>query len=215
MTAVTSPLGPAKRQIVEHLKRTGPAPTQALAATLGVSTTAVRQHLRDLEGQGLVDASTAAPRGRGRPGQIWQLSPLAAELFPDRHDDLTVELIDAVQAALGSEGLDHVIDARADAQLLMLRRFVPEGAPLAERVAALAHQRNAEGYMAESRIQPDGSHQLIEHHCPVEAAARACHGLCRSELELFREALGPDTTVERIEHLLAGGTRCVYRVTQR
>jgi predicted ArsR family transcriptional regulator len=44
-------------------------------------------------------------------------------------------------------------------------------------------------------------------------AANACQGLCRTELELFREALGDDVTVERVQHLLAGDQRCAYRIT--
>jgi predicted ArsR family transcriptional regulator len=56
---------------------------------------------------------------------------------------------------------------------------------------------------------------LVEHHCPICEAAGACPGLCRTELELFREALGDDVTVERTQHLLGGDTRCAYRVTKR
>jgi predicted ArsR family transcriptional regulator len=32
------------------------------------------------------------------------------------------------------------------------------------------------------------------------------------ELEIFQAALGEDATIERIEHILMGDRRCVYRV---
>jgi predicted ArsR family transcriptional regulator len=54
---------------------------------------------------------------------------------------------------------------------------------------------------------------FVENHCPICAAARACSGLCRSELEVFRGALGDGVTVERTDHILAGARRCAYRVT--
>jgi predicted ArsR family transcriptional regulator len=60
-----------------------------------------------------------------------------------------------------------------------------------------------------------GGFLLVENHCPICAAARVCQGFCRSELELFREVLGPGVEVERTEHVLAGGRRCAYRVTSR
>ncbi|MGH2578525.1 MAG: MarR family transcriptional regulator, partial [Actinomycetota bacterium] len=43
--------------------------------------------------------------------------------------------------------------------------------------------------------------------------ARACQGFCRSELEVFRDVLGPGVEVERVEHILAGARRCAYRIT--
>jgi predicted ArsR family transcriptional regulator len=52
---------------------------------------------------------------------------------------------------------------------------------------------------------------LVEHHCPICAAATACQGFCRNELALFRSVL-PGTRVERTEYLLDGGQRCAYRI---
>ena len=66
--------------------------------------------------------------------------------------------------------------------------------------------------MAEVRV--DGRDVvLVEHHCPVCEAATACTGLCRAELELFRDVLGSDVSVTREQHLLSGDERCAYRIT--
>jgi predicted ArsR family transcriptional regulator len=56
---------------------------------------------------------------------------------------------------------------------------------------------------------------LIENHCPICAAARACTNLCAGELRVFQQVLGPGVTVERIDHILAGARRCAYRVKAR
>jgi predicted ArsR family transcriptional regulator len=56
---------------------------------------------------------------------------------------------------------------------------------------------------------------LIENHCPICSAATACQRLCANELDVFQQALGPDTEVTRESHLLAGARRCVYRIRQR
>ena len=142
---------------------------------------------------------------------------LAASLFPDRHAELTVELIASIRDALGEKGLAKVIGTRARAQEAGYRDLLPDttGTPVAERVARLAEVRTAEGYLAEVVTEPDGAVLLVEHHCPIADAARTCRGLCQSELELFRAVLGDDVVVERTQHLLAGDLRCAYRVRQR
>ena len=46
------------------------------------------------------------------------------------------------------------------------------------------------------------------------AAATACQGFCRAELDVFRSVLGPDATVTRDEHIVSGGRRCSYAIQQ-
>jgi predicted ArsR family transcriptional regulator len=204
----------AKRRVLDRLKRVDGATAGELATELELTEAGVRQHLDGLEANGLVARRERPASGRGRPPVEWALTAVASELFPDRHGDLTVELIEAVRNALGAEGLEKVVDARAEQQLTSYRGDLPgpDEATLGRRVGALARRRSAEGYMAEARR--DGW-MLVEHHCPVCEAAQACTGLCRTELDLFRATLGPDVEVERTQHLLSGDGRCAYRVTER
>jgi len=212
---VTAGLSDAKRRVLERLKRVEDATAAELAAALDLTEAGIRQHLDRLERHGFVERRPVVQSPRGRPPGHWSLTPLAAELFPDRHADLTVELVDSIRAAVGEEGLDHVIDARVERQHAAYQQVVPDAtAPLRQRVAALARQRTAEGYMAEARADGD-TVLLIEHHCPVCRAAAACTGLCRGELELFRAVLGAEVDVERTQHLIAGDPRCVYRIRER
>jgi predicted ArsR family transcriptional regulator len=207
-------LGDSKRKIVERLKRAD-ATSPELAGALGLTEAAVRQHLDALAASGFVTRTTRPPVGRGRPANVWALTDLARDLFPDHHDDLTVDLLDALRRALGEDGLNQVIDARAEAQLRTYRAAIPARGRLRERVDALARIRTDEGYLAEVVEAEDGSLLLVEHHCPICVAASACQNLCRSELQLFRDAIGDDVTVERTQHLLSGDRRCAYQFTPR
>jgi predicted ArsR family transcriptional regulator len=146
---------------------------------------------------------------------MWQLTALANDLFPDRHDALTLDLIDSIRSTMGEDGLQRVIEARTVRQLAALRKVVHPTAPLRDRVEALAEQRAAEGYMAEVLGSDDGSLLLVEHHCPICDAAQSCQAFCSTELQLFEDALGQDVNVTREEHLLSGNSRCVYRVRDR
>lgn len=113
----------------------------------------------------------------------------------------------------GEEGLDRLI-ARREAETRAAYTEACDGKSLEERLHQLAQVRSNEGYMA--RVERDGADWLlVEDHCPICAAAQACQGFCRSELQLFQEIAGQDTQVAREQHLLAGvaaactaSTRC-------
>jgi predicted ArsR family transcriptional regulator len=212
----TSGIGDAQRRIVDHLKRAGACTTATIADALSVTTQAVRPQLVELEERGLVIAETLVTGTRGRPPIGWALSPLAIELFPDRHGDLTVELLQTMRSVLGEGALEAVLSARDRDHLAELDRRMTHLDPsdLLGRATVLAEQRTRQGYMAEvNRIGDELV--LTEHHCPVCAAASECQSLCRNELELFRAAIGPAGEVERSEHLLSGDQRCVYRIRTR
>ena len=210
-------VSPAKQRVLERIKRAGSTTTARLASDLGMTTVAVRQHLRSLEANGLVEQRTSPPRGRGRPAIRWSLTSLASGLFPDRHAELAVGLIRALRDAVGEEGLQRVIDTRSAEQVRAYRRCLPSPAgPLQARVQALADRRSAEGYMAdvvaEGAGAGAGAYLLTEHHCPICDAASSCVGLCSAELDVFRRALGADVRVERVKHLLNGDACCTYRI---
>jgi len=207
-----SPLGPAQRRIVDHLKRSGACTTAALAEALGVTTQAVRPPLAELEERGLVVAETVVTGHRGRPPLGWALAPPAIGLFPDRHSDLTVELLGAMRSTLGDSAVRQVLRERDRGQVAAMEAAMPPDADVVTRVEVLARARSEQGYMAEVSSH-DGHLLLVEHHCPVCVAATACEGLCENELEFFRQVIGPDAQVERTQHLLSGDERCAYRIS--
>jgi predicted ArsR family transcriptional regulator len=216
-SATSVPLTEAKRRIVDRLKRVDDATASELAQGLGLTGAAVRQHLDALAANGLVAARSRPVSRRGRPASAWALTDIARELFPDRHADLTVELIGSLRRALGPEGLDRVVAERSRAQTAAyLEALPPQEAPLRERAEALAAIRTGEGYLAEVADAPDGDGLLlVEHHCPICDAATACTNLCSAELELFRAVLGGGVEVVRTQHLLQGDQRCAYRIRSR
>ena len=202
----------AEEGVLYQLKTRGPQTAAQISKRLGVTPMAVRQHLYRLAERG--EASFTDERRKvGRPARVWRLTPAAAARFPDSHGDLTVEIISAVRSAFGEKGMDRLLSERSKAQLEQYKRRVkPAGKSLLACAKALAEVRREQGYMAECTQMADGSILLAENHCPICAAATTCQGLCREELSLFREVLGPHAKVERIEHILAGARRCAYRI---
>ena len=199
-------------RLLYALKSRGPQAASALARALGITVVGIRQHLAKLQAEGLVSFDDHAG-DVGRPKRFWRLTATGHGRFPDTHGDLTVNLIGGIRSVFGEAGLDRLIEARQEAAVAAYRSALEPCSGLEDRVRTVAHLRTEEGYMAEFEAEPDGSFLLIENHCPICAAAKTCQGFCRSELELFRAAFGPEASVTRQEHLLSDGRRCVYRVT--
>jgi predicted ArsR family transcriptional regulator len=200
-------------RILILLKTEGPQLAAAVGDALSISGEAARQQLAKMAEEGLVEPLTVAPRGRGRPRQLWHLTAEGNSHFPDGHAELTATLLTTVVAQLGPAALDTVIAARENETLQRYRAELSDRSDLAARVEGLAAIRSREGYMADSWQEDDGSLMLVENHCPICAAATTCAGFCRSELETFRSVLSAN--VERSEHILLGARRCAYRITPR
>ncbi|WP_395020681.1 helix-turn-helix transcriptional regulator [Dongia sp.] len=201
-------------RVLHALKSAGPQTAEALGRKLGMTAVGARQHLARLLEEELVEAVDQS-EGVGRPKRIWSLTEAGHARFPDNHAGLTLELITAIRKTGGEAMLDSVIGAREKAALSTYRRALDGAASLKEKVKRLARIRSEEGYMATTAPGGEGVLLLIENHCPICVAAKACQGFCRSELALFREALGRDVSVERDEHIVAGARRCVYRISAR
>lgn len=207
--------GETRRAILDMLKTGGPARADAMANSLGVSAMAVRQHLKTLADQNMVSEQQMAS-AKGRPAKLWALTTHSNKAFPDGHQELAVSLIDCMRETFGEDGLARIIDARAEQQIMIYKtRLQNAGDDLESQVAALAAAREAEGYMAETQRDADGNLLLVENHCPICSAASACRSLCARELEVFQSVLGPDISVERTDHILAGARRCAYRISAR
>ena len=200
-------------QILLLLKNRGPQTAQVLAGLMGLTAMGVRRQLEAAVDAGLVRFQDS-PGKVGRPVRRWMLSDSGNARFPDRHAEVTLDLIQGVRTLFGESGLEQLIAMREEATERAYRERIDRAATLDDRVAALAAARTLEGYMAETEPRVDGSVLLHENHCPICTAAQACQQFCRSELAVFRRVLGPGTVVVRIEHQLEGARRCSYLVSE-
>ncbi len=200
----------SRERLLQQLKRGGAQTAAQLAQSLGLSTMGAHKQLQQLADEDLVLWQDEAG-SVGRPRRVWRLSAAGHARFPDRHGELTVQLIQQVRTLLGEPALDRLIDAREQETERHYRALLAGKRSLRSAVQALAQQREREGYMA--RVERAGTDWLlVEDHCPICAAAQSCQGFCRSELALFQRCLAPWAEVQRVEHQLAGARRCAYRI---
>lgn len=197
-------------KIIQLLKTQGPQTAKVLATDLSLTTMGVRQHMQALEDEGDVSFEDIKA-SRGRPTRVWSLTPKSNSHFGDRHEELSVQLIDSVITIFGDSGLDKLITHREETSLALYKQRLEGEVTLLSKLTALAELREAEGYMA-TVTQEDNYYWLLENHCPICAAASQCLNFCRSELNLFQTLLQDVASVSREEHIIAGARRCAYKV---
>jgi len=96
-----------RMEILELLRRRGRCSAETIANDLGVTANAIRQHLTNLERDGLV-VSQPERSGRGRPALLFALTERADAVFPKRYGQLATMVLQEVQDMGGPEALDEV-----------------------------------------------------------------------------------------------------------
>jgi DeoR family suf operon transcriptional repressor len=198
-----------RRAILQTLKKVGQARADELAVTLGITGSAMRQHLTALTNDGLV-AHDEVRGGRGRPKHLFHLAPAAEGLFPKTYSELTNELLDYVADA-DPELLEQVFERRRDRRIEGAQARLA-GRDLAGQVAELNAILDEDGYLAEWIAMDDGSYRIVEHNCAILGVASRYGQACTAEIEFIRTVL-PGAEVNRVEHMMAGARRCAYEIT--
>lgn len=208
-SAAIRSLPEGRRRIVSALKRQGELDAEAIARSVTMTPSGVRQHMAALTRDDLVTFRTESA-GPGRPRFLYRLTDAGDALFPRRYADLTNELLGYL-ADEDPEMLRHIFERRA-ARRLADARLRTDGLRLDDRVAEIARILDDDGYLADSVRQDDGTFLIREHNCAVLNVALRFRHACGTELQ-FLQALLPDTTVQRISHRVAGHHACAYLIT--
>ncbi len=188
----------------------GETTLNTLATELGITKEGVRLHLVKLIKKSLV-ITTSKSEGVGRPITYYSLSKQSASEFPDVHAQFTVELLQSLKKLLGNNALELLINDRESKVFDIYSTALKDSNTLEDRLDKLSKIRSKEGYLAEWKKE-NNDYFLIENHCPICAAATECQGFCKSELNNFKQLLGDEFIVERMEHIVSGGQRCTYRI---
>ncbi|HET6360463.1 MAG TPA: helix-turn-helix domain-containing protein [Gemmatimonadota bacterium] len=149
---------------------------EQLAEQLGVSATAVRQHLGTLAGLGLVERRKAGTRG-GRPAFLYRLSDLGRRAYPKRHDLLVLELVSTLMAR---EGEERTLEIVTEAAQQLARKVEGEvGSDSTERLAAIAAWLEEEfAWEADVERTPGGGLRFVVHRCPFQAVSAVHPSVC-------------------------------------
>ena len=218
-----------KKEILQHLMKQTQSTALALAEALEISPQAIRRHLKDLQGEGLITYKLATT-GMGRPQHIYELTTQGRNCFPHSYDQFAVSFLDTFAETMGHDQVSQVLHKQWQRKAMHYRKLLGTGS-VQERMAHLVELRKAEGYMAEwypdeqvktqnSKFKSDSTLEevegyiLIEHNCAISNVAESFPSICNLELEMFAAVL-PDCNVERTHWIVNGEHRCGYLITRK
>lgn len=194
-------------QLLLELKRHQPLTARELADRHGVSTTAVRRHLKELELEQLV-VYRREQRGQGAPTFAYRLTPDGEALFPKRYEEALTAALEFVERHGGREAVSRFFAEAFGGEAEKLTARLSE-ASLEERLAAVADLLSRQGFMAEWTTDGAGV-RIAEHNCAMHAVAARFPEVCHEELQFLKRVLGRE--VERKSHIVAGCNACEYSV---
>jgi len=192
-----------RETILAFLKTHGQATLAEVAAHLEVSKQGALRHLEALEASGLATVAPADAHRRGRPENVYKLTPAAGDHFPDGHRELTAELVDFMT----TEQLKYFFERRA---ARLEAEYAPRlaGLDFGSRVRELARLASEHGHMAEVVELADGSLAIRHCNCPIQDVAARTGLPCVSEQQMYERLLGTD--VARTTWMAEAADDCTY-----
>ena len=196
-----------RESILALLKTRGHATLGEVAAHLEVSKQGALRHLEALEADGLATVAHSEPHGRGRPENVYTLTPAAGEHFPDGHRELAGDLV----AFLSEEQLKRFFERRAER---LEAEYAPRlaGLDFEARVRELAKLATEHGHMAEVVDLPGGGLAIRHCNCPIQDVAARTGLPCRNEQEMYQRLLGASVT--RSTWMAEAAPDCTYEVKE-
>lgn len=176
---------------------------EELSERVGISRTAVLQHLMGLQGEGLVTVVDERPTG-GRPSRVYALSERGYESFPRRYNLLASRTLQTLLATLGEDALEDLMRRVADDLGAELARRIPSGPP-SSRLQAVVDLMNELGYEA----SPAGPGEIVAVNCVYHQLARETRAVCRFDVQLLSHLLGAD--LDHVQCMADGAGQCLFR----
>jgi DeoR family transcriptional regulator, suf operon transcriptional repressor len=191
------------------LERRAGATLDELVAAVGLSRTAVNQHLTALENEGFVQKTTPR-KTAGRPQHVYVLTEEGTNRFPKQYSWFSKLLIQTLREQLGEEQVSqYMFDLGVKLSAGLIPRLV--GKTRVERIAEIVKIMNESGFVA--RTQPSTDSDKLPR---VECKNCVYHDLSKDYPEVCRFDIGflSGLTGAEIDHeacMQRGGDACRFR----
>jgi predicted ArsR family transcriptional regulator len=176
-----------RMEVLELLRRKGRSSAETIANDLGVTANAVRQHLTNLERDGLV-VSQPERSGRGRPSLLFALTERADAVFPKRYGQLATMVLQEVQDMGGPDILDEVFARMAARHAGAIERDL-NGLDFDEKMRRVVAWIGRAGTLVEQTEDPEGLRVTI-HNCPFRNTALKFPQVCTITPQLISRLTG-------------------------
>jgi predicted ArsR family transcriptional regulator len=198
-----------RREIIDILKRSGPATVEELSQQLEITSVTVRHHLDVLRSEGLIGEPVVRHRSQsGRPQHVFALTPKAADFFPRNYHGLAQVVLSEMKATLDERQINVIFEGVAARLVAEAPRPSPDE-PLESRAQKAVEFLNEKGYVAHWEPRPEG---ILLHtcNCPYDGLAKANPELCSLDLQLMASLMG--VQLQRVCHMAQGDPSCDYLI---
>ena len=197
---------PAGR-VLKAIQLRGKASIKDVAEDLGVTTSALRLHLAQLQASGAIQADKVR-EGVGRPYYVYTITPQAHNLFYKDYGDLARLLLEEVAVSQGPDALQSVLHRVSD-RLADLYRDQIGGQELVDRVRAWAELLDQRG-IGVKILKTDEGYILEEYGCPYHNVAMENREVCEMERQVLARLL--ESGVKLTQCVLDGHHHCQFAI---
>ena len=202
--------GSSQQQVLAQLlERKSGVTLDDLVKSLGLSRTAVNQHLIVLEREGYVRRDTPRKTG-GRPQQIYVLTEQGTNLFPKQYSWFSKLLIETLRDQVGEEQVGQFMyNLGVKKSAMLIPRLV--GKNRAERIDEVVKIMNETGFVARTTTA-EGSDKLprVEcKNCVYHDLSKDYPEVCRFDVGFLAGLTGAE--VEQQSCMQRGGDSCRFR----
>jgi len=187
-----------RMEVLEFLRRKQAASAEVISAQLGITPNAVRQHLTNLERDGLVKSEPVRSK-RGRPSLMFSLTDKADAAFPKRYGQLATMVLNELAEMGGPELLDKLFERLADRYAGGIEGQMM-GLDFDEKLTRVVEWIGRAGTLAEREDIPGGVRVTI-HNCPFRNTALKYPQVCtitpRLLVKLLDAQVSQDASIHR------------------
>ncbi len=207
-SGVAAKAGDTRSQILGAIASSGAGCTvEALADTIGISRSGVRQQLTLLERDGLV-ARKALRSSGGRPELQFSLTEAGRESFPRQYSWFSDLLIQTLAQQVGPEKLGAQL---AEMGVAVGKTLTTPAASLEDRLATVVARMKDLGYDARAAEAAPGEPRAIEaSNCVFHKLAERHPQVCRFDIAMLEESLG--TGIDHEACMVRGDAVCRFRL---
>jgi predicted ArsR family transcriptional regulator len=209
--AQTMPInGESQQQVMSVLleRKTG-ATVDELVATIGLSRTAINQHLLVLEREHYVRRASPRKTG-GRPGRLYVLTERGTNQFPKQYSWFSRLLLDTMRETLGEEQLNtYMYNLGMKKSADLIPRLV--GKNRQERVIEIVAVMNETGFVARMvpSSKPDKALVVECKNCVYHDLSKDYPAVCRFDIGFLSGLMGAE--VEHQACMQRGADACRFR----
>lgn len=202
--------GNSQQAVLNHLlDRKSGATLDELVSAVGLSRTAVNQHLIALERDGYVRKATPR-KTAGRPLHVYVLTEEGANLFPKQYSWFSKMLIQTLRQQVGEQQVSqYMYDLGVTLSASLIPRLV--GKNRTERIDEIVKIMNETGFVART-VAGAGSEKLprVEcKNCVYHDLSKDYPEVCRFDIGFLAGLMGAE--VEHQSCMQRGGESCRFR----